>query len=141
MREWDLARAAKMEKVDFWAGNEGYFFIFGHGGRCAREGRMECGENVGGFHTGTLKRSEKVSEQSARSGSGNSTDPRRRSLGDVVQHSVGGRLDVSRRIGVDGSALTYNREDPLLPDLIVARPEVAPTLLEAIRTIKRGQSS
>jgi 3'(2'), 5'-bisphosphate nucleotidase len=42
---------------------------------------------------------------------------------------------------VDGSALTYNREDPLLPDLIVARPEVAVTLLEAIRTIKRGQSS
>jgi 3'(2'), 5'-bisphosphate nucleotidase len=42
---------------------------------------------------------------------------------------------------IDGSALTYNQEDPLLPDLIIARPEVAVTLLEAIRTIERGQPS
>jgi len=36
VRRWDLARAAKAEKVGFWAGIEGYFFIFGGGGRCAR---------------------------------------------------------------------------------------------------------
>ena len=38
MRFWDLARAAKAEKVGFWAGIEGCFFIFGVGGRCARWG-------------------------------------------------------------------------------------------------------
>jgi hypothetical protein len=32
MREWDLARAAKAEKVGFQADFEGYFFIFGFGG-------------------------------------------------------------------------------------------------------------
>ena len=32
MRKWDLARAAKREKVGFWADNGGYFFIFGIGG-------------------------------------------------------------------------------------------------------------
>ncbi len=42
---------------------------------------------------------------------------------------------------IDGSPLTYNRQDPLLPDLIIARPEVAATLLDAISTIERGQSS
>lgn len=47
-------------------------------------------------------------------------------------------LHVSR---IDGSPLHYNREDPLLPDLIVARPEFAATLLDAISTIERGQSS
>ena len=36
MRFWDLARAAKAEKVGFWAGIEGCFFIFVAGGRCAR---------------------------------------------------------------------------------------------------------
>ncbi|WP_404352590.1 3'(2'),5'-bisphosphate nucleotidase CysQ [Phycicoccus jejuensis] len=40
---------------------------------------------------------------------------------------------------IDGSALTYNREDPLLPDLVIARPEVATTLLDAIRTIEKDQ--
>jgi hypothetical protein len=28
MRSWDLARAAKLEKVGFWADIAGYFFIF-----------------------------------------------------------------------------------------------------------------
>jgi hypothetical protein len=32
MREWDLARAAKAEKVGFLADSGGYFFIFGLGG-------------------------------------------------------------------------------------------------------------
>ena len=35
MRFWDHARATKAEKVGFWAGIGGYFFIFGFGGRCA----------------------------------------------------------------------------------------------------------
>jgi 3'(2'), 5'-bisphosphate nucleotidase len=33
---------------------------------------------------------------------------------------------------VDGSPLVYNRPDPLLPDLVVCRPELSSTLLEAI---------
>jgi hypothetical protein len=38
MRGWDLARAAKLEKVGFWAEIAGYFFIFlARGG--ARAGR------------------------------------------------------------------------------------------------------
>ena len=37
VRRWDLARAAKAEKGGFWADIGGYFFIFGFGGRCARE--------------------------------------------------------------------------------------------------------
>ena len=32
MRIWDLARAAKAEKVGFWAEIGGYFFIFRIGG-------------------------------------------------------------------------------------------------------------
>src|SRR4051812_14360139 len=36
MREWDLARAAKVKKVGFSADIEGYFFIFWIWGRCAR---------------------------------------------------------------------------------------------------------
>ncbi len=42
---------------------------------------------------------------------------------------------------IDGSALTYNREDPLLPDLVIARREVAATLLHAISTVEKGQSA
>lgn len=42
---------------------------------------------------------------------------------------------------IDGSALVYNQEDPLLPDLVIARPEMAATLLDAISTVARGQSS
>ena len=34
---------------------------------------------------------------------------------------------------LDGSALEYNRPDPLLPDLVVCRPELARRVLEAIR--------
>lgn len=33
---------------------------------------------------------------------------------------------------IDGSALTYNRPDPLLPDLVVCRPEYAAAVLAAI---------
>lgn len=33
---------------------------------------------------------------------------------------------------IDGSPLAYNRPDPLLPDLVVCRPEYAPTVLAAI---------
>jgi 3'(2'), 5'-bisphosphate nucleotidase len=34
---------------------------------------------------------------------------------------------------LDGSPLLYNRPDPYLPDLLMCRPEVAPTLLDAMR--------
>jgi 3'(2'), 5'-bisphosphate nucleotidase len=34
---------------------------------------------------------------------------------------------------VDGSPVVYNREDPLLPDILVCRPAIAPVLLDAIR--------
>jgi len=40
---------------------------------------------------------------------------------------------------IDGSALSYNRADPLLPDLVIARPEVAATVLDAISAIETGQ--
>ncbi|PQM48574.1 3'-phosphoadenosine 5'-phosphate phosphatase [Mycobacterium talmoniae] len=33
---------------------------------------------------------------------------------------------------IDGSALSYNRPDPLLPDLVVCRPEYAQAVLAAI---------
>jgi 3'(2'), 5'-bisphosphate nucleotidase len=33
---------------------------------------------------------------------------------------------------LDGTALTYNRADPLLPDLVVCRPELATTLLATV---------
>lgn len=39
---------------------------------------------------------------------------------------------------IDGSELTYNHADPLLPDLVIARPEIAGIVLDAISTIKRG---
>ena len=32
---------------------------------------------------------------------------------------------------LDGSPLEYNRPDPWLPDLIVCRPELAPSIVEA----------
>jgi hypothetical protein len=35
VRRWDLARAAKAEKMGFWADIAGIFFIFRGGGRCA----------------------------------------------------------------------------------------------------------
>jgi 3'(2'), 5'-bisphosphate nucleotidase len=36
---------------------------------------------------------------------------------------------------IDGSPLVYNRPDPLLPDLVVCRPELAETLLQALRAL------
>jgi 3'(2'), 5'-bisphosphate nucleotidase len=36
---------------------------------------------------------------------------------------------------IDGSRLEYNREDPLLPDLLICRPEVADHLLAVIREL------
>ncbi|GAA1882427.1 3'(2'),5'-bisphosphate nucleotidase CysQ [Lapillicoccus jejuensis] len=45
----------------------------------------------------------------------------------VVARAAG--LHTSR---IDGSPLTYNREDPLLPDLLICRPELADFLLDAI---------
>jgi 3'(2'), 5'-bisphosphate nucleotidase len=35
---------------------------------------------------------------------------------------------------IDGSPLTYNREDPSLPDLLICRPELAPPVLAALAT-------
>jgi 3'(2'), 5'-bisphosphate nucleotidase len=34
---------------------------------------------------------------------------------------------------IDGSPVRYNQEDPLLPDILVCRPAIAPALLNAIR--------
>jgi len=34
---------------------------------------------------------------------------------------------------IDGADLTYNRADPLMPDILVCRPAIAGLLLEAIR--------
>jgi 3'(2'), 5'-bisphosphate nucleotidase len=34
---------------------------------------------------------------------------------------------------IDGSPAAYNQEDPLLPDILVCRPAIAPVLLNAIR--------
>jgi 3'(2'), 5'-bisphosphate nucleotidase len=34
---------------------------------------------------------------------------------------------------IDGSPLIYNREDPLLPDLLVCRPELAKPILDFVR--------
>jgi 3'(2'), 5'-bisphosphate nucleotidase len=39
---------------------------------------------------------------------------------------------------VDGSPLRYNSPDPLLPDLMVCRPELAEDLLDAVRRAERG---
>ena len=38
---------------------------------------------------------------------------------------------------IDGSALRYNREDPMLPDLVVCRPELADPILEHTRSLAR----
>jgi 3'(2'), 5'-bisphosphate nucleotidase len=38
----------------------------------------------------------------------------------------------------DGAAVSYNREDPLLPDILVCRPAVAAQLLEAILEVTHG---
>ena len=34
---------------------------------------------------------------------------------------------------IDGSPVVYNQKDPLLPDILVCRPAIAPVLLDAIR--------
>jgi 3'(2'), 5'-bisphosphate nucleotidase len=34
---------------------------------------------------------------------------------------------------IDGSRVVYNQKDPLLPDILVCRPAIAPVLLHAIR--------
>ncbi len=39
---------------------------------------------------------------------------------------------------IDGSPLTYNRPDPTLPDILVSRPDLAPTLLTGIRDVLRS---
>jgi 3'(2'), 5'-bisphosphate nucleotidase len=39
---------------------------------------------------------------------------------------------------IDGAALAYNREDPLMPDILVCRPAIAGLLLEAIREAKHA---
>jgi 3'(2'), 5'-bisphosphate nucleotidase len=36
---------------------------------------------------------------------------------------------------IDGAPLTYNHEDPELPDILVCHPGLAPTLLAGIRTV------
>jgi 3'(2'), 5'-bisphosphate nucleotidase len=39
---------------------------------------------------------------------------------------------------IDGSAVSYNRKDLLLPDILVCRPAIAGQLLEAIREVTHG---
>jgi 3'(2'), 5'-bisphosphate nucleotidase len=39
---------------------------------------------------------------------------------------------------VDGSALAYNQPDPLLPDLLICRPELAAPVLDAVKTTGLG---
>lgn len=41
---------------------------------------------------------------------------------------------------LDGAPLRYNRPDPLLPDLLVCRPELAGTLLPAVAEVLAGAS-
>lgn len=47
--------------------------------------------------------------------------------------ALAGGLHASR---IDGAPLVYNCEDPLLPDLLICRDELAATVLEAIRTAR-----
>ena len=42
---------------------------------------------------------------------------------------------------IDGSPLQYNQADTLLPDLLIARPEAAGTILTAIEAITEGCTS
>nr|WP_237392608.1 3'(2'),5'-bisphosphate nucleotidase CysQ [Steroidobacter denitrificans] len=37
---------------------------------------------------------------------------------------------------IDGSALRYNRQNPLLPDLLICRPELADAVLDAVRRVQ-----
>ena len=71
-------------------------------------------------------------------------------LADVYAHSGGQyEWDSAAPVGVaaaagchcsrlDGSPLVYNRPDPYLPDLLVCRPELAATVLAAIRNAPDG---
>jgi len=52
----------------------------------------------------------------------------------AVARSAG--LHTSR---IDGSALVYNQADPLLPDLLICRPEIATDLLSAIAELTREE--
>ena len=42
---------------------------------------------------------------------------------------------------IDGSPLRYNRDDPLLPDLLICRPEVSQVLLSAIADLTTAAST
>jgi 3'(2'), 5'-bisphosphate nucleotidase len=42
---------------------------------------------------------------------------------------------------VDGSALRYNQPDPLLPDLLICRPEVTRVLLDSINEVRQEAAS
>jgi 3'(2'), 5'-bisphosphate nucleotidase len=42
---------------------------------------------------------------------------------------------------VDGSALQYNQPDPLLPDLLICRPEVTRVLLDSINEVRQEAAS
>jgi 3'(2'), 5'-bisphosphate nucleotidase len=42
---------------------------------------------------------------------------------------------------VNGSALTYNQQDPLLPDLLICHPDVAGVLLDSLRAVLQEASS
>jgi 3'(2'), 5'-bisphosphate nucleotidase len=52
-----------------------------------------------------------------------------------VAVAVAAGFHVSR---IDGSAVAYNRDDPLLPDILVCRPAIAGLLLDAIREVTHG---
>lgn len=54
----------------------------------------------------------------------------------VVARAAG--LHTSR---VDGSPLTYNHENPYLPDLLVCNPLLADDLLERLSTLLKGESA
>jgi 3'(2'), 5'-bisphosphate nucleotidase len=49
-----------------------------------------------------------------------------------VAVAVAAGFHVSR---IDGSDVSYNRDDPLLPDILVCRPAIAGLLLDAIREV------
>ena len=42
---------------------------------------------------------------------------------------------------IDGSALAYNQPDLLMPDILVCRPAVAGSLLQAIREVTNASPS
>jgi 3'(2'), 5'-bisphosphate nucleotidase len=52
-----------------------------------------------------------------------------------VAVAVAAGFHVSR---IDGNPAAYNREDPLLPDILVCRPAIAGLILDAIREVTHG---